>query len=193
MKKNVVIGLFTMLAVFYAKANDIKIEVLKTGKRVSIVMDQIDGGAIISISDELGSLLSEVELKQPTQLGKVLNLEQLAPGKYVVLVKTAIKEVTQPVILDETGITILKSEKKEYFYPTIKLKGENLDVNFFNPSKSKVTLSILDVYGNLVFEEENPEALQILKRFDLNQLEAGQYTLAVKTAEKSHYEHFTLK
>ena len=192
MKKNVFVLLVAVFATLTVNAADIKIETLNYGKKISIAFDPVIKEADIILRDLQGLILWDGSLDRKSAPTKVLNLEKLPDGKYEVIVNTPTRELVQPVTIAQAGIEVIQHERKEYFKPAVVASREHVDLTFLNTKPGDITVKLIDFDGNVVYEEEHETALKVERRYKVDELQEGFYTLVVRTAEKSYYDKFYL-
>ena len=192
MKKNVFVLLVALFATLTVNAADIKIETLNYGKKISIAFDPVIKEADIILKDLQGVILWDGKLDRKTAPTKVLNLEKLPDGKYEVIVNTPTRELIQPVTIAKAGIEVIQHERMEYFKPAVVAKRDFVDLTFLNSKPGDVTVKIIDFDGNVVHEENHEAALKVGRRYKVEDLLEGFYTLVLKTGTKSYYNRFYL-
>ena len=193
MKKSTVILIAALFSIFQLNALNIEIEALKTGKRVSIVFEELTEDATVKLRSNVEGVLWTLSQEKESAKNQILNLENLENGRYEVVVSTPTREIIQPLMIAAQGVEVIRTERKEFFSPAVVTKeGSIVDLTFLNSTSSNVEVEIKDVDGNTVFTDLYENALQVHRRYQMSKLAAGSYTLLVKTPERFHYKQFRL-
>lgn len=161
-------------------------------KRVSVVMEQLASPTSVWVVNEDGIVLLE-EKTTGAKFAKMFNLELLPAGEYKVIVNMERKEIIQPVTLQENAVVINENKREEFFSPYIKVREDAIDVMLFNGRLTDVSVAIFDEQGSAVYEDTMQNVLKVEKRYSLNDLARGSYTVRVSTSHKDYYQAVAVK
>ena len=186
------IGLVQLNARDFLNPGIIKIEKLTFGKKISITASNGFKNGVVEIKDRKGNLVWKENLKEGTKKGKIFDLGSLENGQYVIAIELGNREIVQPFTIGENSIALLDYQRKDYFTPTVELNGNKLKLCFLNRQLSDVEVAIKDRFGDVVFNESHKGILQLQKSYELKYFTDGEYTMVVKTPEKSYSKGFKL-
>jgi hypothetical protein len=172
---------------------DVSIEKLQHGQKVSIELNNLKSEAVIRLTNESGETLSKATVEPANgRAVKIFNLEKVNPGRYRFVVSTSSKETLQPFEVMADDILIDEDKRQVYFVPTIRIGDDYVDVSWLNGKISDLTFEIQTSEGARVFEDELTNILKVERRYNLSQLERGEYMLVVSTPYKTHYERLSI-
>ena len=152
------------------------------GKTAEIILTDIDGQVLLS---------QDTEGKKA--FAKVFNLSELPSGDYFLTVRTSLRETVQPIALTKTEVLVYPERKREFYSPVIRVEKQHVDVSLFNGRIGNVTVNILDNNNAQVFQEKLENVLVVEKRYNLNQLPWGRYTIEVVTESNTYYKAFSVR
>jgi hypothetical protein len=109
----------------------------------------------------------------------------------VLIVRNGNREVRQPFSLLENQLSLDANSRYELFLPQVKISGEALEVNLLNRQVATVRVAILNQAGDLVFEDIVPNTIAVRRRYRLEKLDSGTYTVVVSTPEQVFYKDFS--
>jgi hypothetical protein len=168
---------------------DIVIKKIDGAKKVSVAINNLKRDATINFLDQKGSTLaSEVINAEMKPVVKVFNLKNLPAGSYSLVVSTGSKETIQPVTITKDDIFVEEGLRQVYLVPTIKIGDDYVDVSWLNGRISDMNVEIRDTQGRTIFEDELNNVLKVERRYNIEQLERGDYTMIVSTPFKKYYQ-----
>lgn len=162
-------------------------------RKFSLSIEGLTEKAEITLSDIDGQVLLSQKTEGQKEFAKVFNLNQLPSGDYFLTVATSLRETVQPITLTETEVLVDYNKKREFFSPVIQVKGEHIDVSMFNGRIGNVTINILDHNNEPVFQEKLENVLVVEKRYNLDQLHWGRYSIEVITPSKTYNKAFQVR
>ena len=142
----------------------------------------------ISIYDIDGNFIFEDTYT--TEKGKRFSVENLPKGKYTLTIENDLKTTTQGFEITNTEV-VLDPKEDVIFKPLIKIENDFIDLNYLSKSNNasvKIYEENREVYS---FDFENQMAIN--KRFDINKLPAGSYTLSVSSKYDTFSKSFQKK
>lgn len=171
------------------------VTISKTGspKKVSVTIDKLSAPASVWVINDQDVVLLE-EKTTGEKFAKVLNLENLPTGAYKVIVTTDRKEIVQPLVLSNTDLALNEAAREEHYSPFFNAKeGGIVDIMLLNNRLQDVNVTILDAAGATVYEDDFDNVLKVEKRYRLNDLGEGSYTMCVTTPYKKYYKAVAIK
>lgn len=178
-----------------APASSLRIEKVNTGyKQVMVEITGFAGPVSLHLKAEKGEVLVEETVPLGAAYAKVFNLSQLPTGRYELYVGSETRDVVQPLLVTAADVILHEEQRREYFAPTVLLRDRNLDINWFNTRiAGQVEVAILDHAGTLVFRDDIKNVFRLERRYRLELLPRGQYTLRLITPHKTYYQNIELK
>lgn len=192
------VALIMMLLTFnsmWASAviDGLNIEETTGTKSLKVSFEQLQPGEVtIKVKDEAGYVFFTEKVKGNVSYAKKYDLSALPAGTYLFTLADPIKEVIQPVLITETEVKVNPDDRKSVFQPYIRNEGRRLDVSLLLGSTEDVTLSILDSFDRIVYEEVLENSLNIQKRFQLKRLPRGEYLVKLVTPYKVFHKWISI-
>ena len=174
--------------------SSLRIEKVSTGyKQVVVELAGFAGPVSLQLKSEKEELLVDEIVPVGAAFAKVFNLSQLPAGRYELFVGSTNKEVVQPLIVTEADVVLNEGQRREYFAPTALLRDRNLDLNWFSSRiAGQVEVVILDNAGTPIFRDAIKNVFRLERRYRLEHLPRGQYTLRITTPHKTYYQALDL-
>ena len=163
-------------------------------KKFNLTLKNVTAETTVKIIDEEGFILIEEKVAAATaNFAKIFNMESLKNGRYQLNIESEMKETIQPIIVTSKGLVVDENKREEYFPAIIELGKKNFNLSLLNPTKSTVIVSILDQYGDIIYQDEMRKEMLIEKSYKLDKLPSGYYTVLVNTGNDSYTEDLVLK
>lgn len=174
--------LITSASVF---ANRPYVSVLRGGEKGSLIfkLDAPAPDTSLELTDSRGNQFYFDLLKGVKPYGKKFDMKGLEPGNYFLKVTDEIRETVYTIRLDNDGLTILG--KVDNVKPYFRKKGKRIYMNFLNTEGSDVAIRVLDSNNRVVFEETRHGELVIEKALNFEGAFKDEYTVVVKTGNKT--------
>ena len=184
---------FSMLP-FAGNLPELEVKALE-GRKFSIQLTDLNGGASIRLMDAYGEVLLREEVsKAEKNYGKIYNLARLTKGTYLLVVGMNQKEVRQGLEINAQGeVVISPDDRQVYLVPTIRLGEKYVDVNWFNGKESEMKVEVQRANGEVVFEEDLEKVTQVGRRYNVSKLEEGDYVFIVRTPYDAHYKRLVVE
>lgn len=165
--------------------------VKSTDKSFSVFFDDWNESDLtVQLKDLTGFVLMTDNVTDEKVTGKKYNLKNLPTGDYVLEISGDQKVMTQALSLNDEEVTI--SDNSDLYYaPTVTIDEDKLDLNVLSLSKD-VEVQIRDQEGNVVFKTDLGSQISVNKRFDLSQLDNGEYAISVYQNGYKHKIKFVL-
>lgn len=193
--KKIAIVLVLALTSYTASAAitpDVYINQTGTEKKISLELNKIQPGTQIRIRQINGPVLLK-EVTVDTYYAKVFNLSKLAPGEYEMVIQTETRDIVQPITVTREDLHIDQNARKTYFAPVIRFEDSTLDVSYFRGAITSVTVTIYDLRGNVVFEEDFDHMIKMERRYDLEDLPKGKYSVRVFTDYRNYNKDIVIR
>ncbi len=170
------------------------IEITKANfeKKISFSAEGITGEATLNLLDENGVNLYTQLIADQSNYDKILDIEALPDGKYVIEFVTETKEILQPFVIKSDRIQLFTEDQITRFVPIVKTTGKFIDVSFLNDKIGTIEIEINRNNGPSVHEERMKNVLKVKRRFDMSKMEAGIYTVKVATAARTYFREVRL-
>lgn len=174
--------------------SSLRIEKVSTGyKQVAVELAGFAGPVSLQLKSEKEEVLVNENVPVGAAFAKVFNLSQLPAGRYELLVGSTNKEVVQPLVVTEADVVLNEEQRREYFAPTALLRERSLDLNWFSSRiAGQVEVVILDNAGTPIFRDAIKNVFRLERRYRLEHLPRGQYTLRITTPHKAYYQALDL-
>lgn len=111
--------------------------------------------------------------------GRVINLEKLAAGNYIMELSDEMKIISTPVTVRRESID-LGADVMTY-KPAIQQRGSQVALNFFNAG-TDVTVNIVNSIGETLFTENFNDKNTIGRSYNLANLPGGKYVISIYSA-----------
>lgn len=175
-------------------ASSLRIEKVNNGyKQVAVELAGFAGPVSLQLKSEKEDVLVNENVPVGAAFAKVFNLSQLPAGRYELHVGSETKDVVQPLTLTEADVILIEEQRREFFAPTLLLRGRNLDLNWFSSRiVGQVEVVILDDNGVPFFKDAVKNVFRVERRYRLEHLPRAQYTLRFTTPHKTYYQTIAL-
>ncbi len=195
-QKTIALALLLVASTLTAVAKDAipTVTIEKSGyeKKISVIIEHLKVPASVQITSTRGSVL-EIEASEGERFAKIFNVSNLEDGTYRVVVVMPSNEIVQPFSIKANKLELKLSEREVFFAPTLSWKNQALDVMMFNNRLVDVNVKLFDEYGNTVFEDSMQNVLKVERRYNLNELNRGKYTVQVETPRKAYFKNIVVK
>jgi Secretion system C-terminal sorting domain len=185
----------------FATSNNPTNEEPTTNTKVEIIGSEIEKSLLIefsnikeedvtvSIMNDEGATVHIDKAKNIKAFNKKFNLEKLEKGKYTLKVVRENCKTTQLFEVTKKGIVIKENDRKEVFAPIVKQEDSKFDVTI-SIIKNKYNILVLDLNGNIVFEETQKGLNQLNKRYNMSNLTKGEYLLQITIDGETYFHNF---
>lgn len=170
------------------------IEITKANyeKKISFSAEGITGKATLNLLDKAGVNLYTQLIADQSNYAKILDIEALPDGNYVIEFVTETNEVLQPFVIKSDRIQLFTADQTIRFVPIVKQTEQFFDLSFSNDQIGTIEIEINRANGSLVHEERVKNVLKVERRFDMSKMEAGTYIVKVATSAKTYYREVQL-
>ncbi len=178
---------------FAAPQPNVLIKVGQSQKLIVSIQEIQDDTELHLLSANQETIYMESVHKHQRSYSKSFDLTNLDGGNYIVVVRTGNREVRQPFTLREQQVALDSKKRYEIFLPQVKVTQQTVELNLLNRQVATVRVAILNVAGELVYEDIIPNVINVERRYNLEHLQQGAYTLVVRTPEREFYQDFNRK
>ena len=171
---------------------DVKIAPIEGSKKAQVYVAPAQNDYVrLTVLGQNGSeyLYSE-ELKNEGSYNKVYDFNLLEEGTYKIVAESDNKIVEKDITISQEGIAVIGGNEK--YKPFFKLDDNKLIVSYLNNESNSVNVSFSD-RKETFFSGEKTECLNVLKAYDLSELEKGQYAASLNSGNESYSYYFEVK
>lgn len=160
--------------------------------KLHLSLDQGSAKAAVKIQDLTGATVLEENVVASEQFESVFDLKQLAQGAYILTVVSEHQETVQPISITSEGVTMDEKQRAAYFPASVNKKRGKLNISLLNPTKSDVQLVVMDMRGNIQFQETIENEAVIERGYKIKQLPDGFYTVIVDNGKRVFTKNMSL-
>jgi len=187
-------ALFLLLSSFSLLATSVEMEPLPQSKKVKVTLKTSLKDPKILVVDEQERIL----LEQPIISGKafveqIIDLTNLPNGRYDILVKSVLKEIVQPILLTDHECVIKDYLRQEHYTPMLIPNEGYFDISWVGHRIGSFTLTLLDKGDNVVFKDKSENVLRVQKRFRIDRMAKGNYTVKMTTSYRTYYDELRIR
>ncbi len=192
-----IIGLFTTFLLTNVVAGNNKhlkvdIKAIPGSQKMNVNLIGLNGETLIQLKDE-GEVVLLQQLTQETEYNKILDLSALMEGEYSLIILSGNKEILQSVFVQNGELEIPFYKRKIYFSPVVRVHGSKVDISWFNGKIADMKVRISDHNGSIIFADDIKNVIKVEKRYNLEQVISGNYTIAIDTPRRTYYENVTIE
>lgn len=147
----------------------------------------------LELVDKNGKSVYNETIADKASYAKKLDLSKISNGTYTVFVENDRIEVTQPILIAGSEITVLEEKRIEKVAPTMEYKDNAI---FFQLAPSlrakRVTVNILQG-EEIVYESKEIMMSTMQKQYTLDNLYRGTYTFRVIVDGKAYYKKIAIQ
>lgn len=181
-----------LLFVNTALANNYIPVIKVVDNKLHLSLDQGSAKTAVMIQDLTGTTVLEENVVASEQFESVFDLKQLAQGAYILTVISEHQETVQPIAITSEGVTMDENQRAAYFPASVSKKKGKLNISLLNPTKNNVQLVVMDMRGNIQFQETIKDEAVIEKGYKLKQLPHGFYTVIVDNGKRVFTKNMSL-
>ena len=182
----------SLLFVNTALANNYIPVIKVVDNKLHLSLDQGSAKAAVKIQDVTGATVLEESVVASEQFESVFDLKQLAQGTYILTIVSEHQETVQPISITSEGVSMDENQRAAYFPASVVKKKGKLNISLMNPTKSDVQLVVMDMRGNIRFQETIKDAAVIERGYKLKQLPDGFYTVIVDNGKSVFTKNMSL-
>ncbi len=182
----------SLLFVNTALANNYIPVIKVVDNKLHLSLDHGSAKAAVKIQDLTGATVLEENVVASEQFESVFDLQQLTQGAYILTVISEHQETVQPISITSEGVSMDENQRAAYFPASVSKKRGKLNISLLNPTKSDVQLLVMDMRGNIQFQETIEDEAVIERGYKLKQLPDGFYTVIVDNGKRVFTKNMSL-
>lgn len=186
-----VLALAVIASNTFANGGEIFVRVSKNEKTFS-VHHNAPGIMKLKIKDATGNVIYTVSAKKEKAFAQSFDLNRVPTGNYTLVVEDTQKFSSYKIDLFKDSLMFDKANAGVIFKPSVILDERLLDISMLNLNEGKTAISIYNDKDEMVHTNSSKDK-QINKRFDLSQLERGQYTVLFNVGDELFNRYIVLK
>lgn len=160
-------------------AADVPVKIMASNKSIIVEKDQWKSPTIeITISESNGAVLVHENIKKSTKY----NLKHVPDGDYTLEIEDNQKIKVQKLSIQNGSL--LSKGVSTIYKPVMKASDGKLDLNLMAQGQD-VVISIRNNDSKIAFTENIKKEVSITRRFNLEELEPGEYFVDVNVAGKT--------
>ncbi|NOU61787.1 T9SS C-terminal target domain-containing protein [Marinifilum caeruleilacunae] len=183
--KGFVLGVILFLGASSAFATgNIKINpYLDTDLSIVSIINPTESVLKMKIYDAEGNLYYSKKVNSTTTDQKLFDFSYLEDGVYKIVLVGADNKVEKEFSVEDSKLKV-ETAKKLAEKTLFRSEDNSLFVSYLSFENKKFNLSIIDAYGNEVFEESYLSAPTFSKKFNVTALPEGNYKVRLTSNEK---------
>lgn len=152
--------------------------------RSTIPMEHDSELTLVTFNNEV---IYQQTISAGTFLNRRIRKEGIPSGSYQLIITDERGSTSIPMTIDRSGMICDITRAKRVFYPNVNLTDKRLlVVNYKNESGKRVNVRLTDAEGHEIFADRL-EGESIRRSYQLDQLEAGKYTVTVSSRNVKNY------
>ncbi len=173
----------------------IKVSAIPAEKKFALTISNLKENAEISLREgATGAVLVSDVAPAHKAFAKIFNLGNLEAGMYYVSVKTSLQEIVQPITLTKYGVEANQNKIRKFYAPIFNVhNNQYVDVSYFAGKLDDVVVTIFNNNGSIVYKERLDNVLLVEKRYDLETLPWGRYSIQVETENDVYSRDFDIR
>lgn len=141
----------------------------------------------ITLKDNYGQMLYSEQVSDKNEFMKRFDLHNLVSGYYKFEIENSMNVKVMPIKVNRNDLIIVEEEVSVLHKPYIKMNENGVfDFNLLNLDVEKTTVLITDDKGNVVYKEYLGSKSEYKKRYDISQLNKGNYNVIVNKGNRSY-------
>lgn len=145
----------------------------------------------ISFKDNYGNIIYSENIFNKMVYSKKFDLKTLEIGSYFLKVEDALRKTIYTIRVEKEGLFI--EDRKESTKPFFRKNGGMVYLNFLNPDKKKVAITVYDINNRILFEETIMDEMFVEKIFNFKSAFPDSYTIVVKDNNDVYSEHIIVE
>jgi hypothetical protein len=138
----------------------------------------------LSITNVSGEVFFSKAVSGKHNYFQMLDLNKMPGGEYSVKLSGLDETCMKKFIVTNSTVQLIKDEKESL--PSFNLMNDKtLTVSYFNSQKNTVNI-LLEKDNEVVFEDKGLLDMALSKRYSLKKLPGGEYTVKLKSGEKTY-------
>jgi hypothetical protein len=186
--------LFLFFGSFSLQVSSVEMESLPQSKKVKLTLKtSLKDPKILVVDEQEGILLEQPIISDKAFVEQIIDLTNLPKGRYDILVKSVLKEIIQPIQLTDHECIIKDYLRQEHYTPMLVQNEGYFDISWVGHRIGSFTLTLLDKSGYIVFKNESKNVLRVQKRFRIDRMAKGDYTVKMTTSYRTYYDELRIR
>lgn len=160
------------------RKTNVSVEAIGTKTVVFHTNMQGSTGTKVQLRDVRGKVLHSEMLLNKERVTKKFDLNALPDGKYFLEVENEAQFVTIPMEITENGTEVIRNDEVVINKPVLRQNGELIDIILPEEDTAGLKVVIFDNKSHMIYKE-SLEGSQTLRRYNLSQLEKGDYLFRI--------------
>lgn len=185
------VAVVLLVTVSNASAVEAPVKVSVVGeKSIALFFGQISGKVWITFQDTNGTIFYSKRIKDLTSYTAKYNLEAFPDGKYVLELVSADRKLNVPVLIVDGAVTL---EEEVAAAPVVSSRGNMVAVELSGDAKKAWDVIIKNTEGDLIFKETVETGENARRKYNLSNLNNGEYTLQFINAGNTFSHNVVVK
>lgn len=146
----------------------------------------------LALIDSKGYTFFTEKLDNQNTFKKRYNLKNLPKGQYYFIFESDRKLIKQPILASNHLIGIREQNQELKLKPTLAFNYPYVDLNMLHFEQAKVTVSLKDLNGEIIYIAGLRDFGGISKRFDITDLPKGTYVIQIHTQDYHCQKEFSI-
>lgn len=168
----------------------VRLSTVENSKTLIFEFDASDKISSLKLIDANTNVLYYERIEDKNQFKKKFDFSELKWGDYSLIIENELSYSVHAITVSKDALILI--EEAENYKPYFRIADERIAINFLNLNKELVTISIYDSENRTVFSEAIDDII-VEKAFNFEKAFADNYTVVIKTEQKSYYENILVE
>jgi len=188
-----VVAVFSLSTICFAGNGDTFLEVIPLNKmdkaNVQVVVPN-NQRTFIYITDPESRVILQETIKKGSSTAKIYDFSNVDDGIYTLNSKTDQANVTKTIMVENSSIKVISSEVE--YKPAFIIKENSLLVNYLNLEQEEIEMVIYNSYNTEFYKSTEGNSQVFQKKFDVSNMERGEYFAMIKVSGKNYIHSFNI-
>ena len=148
-------------------------------------INQVAQGVKLKIKDQYGQILYKEQVEANEKYHKVINLSPLPNGDYQLELENATMIQTLPIKISTHNVVLNQMDVVEIFKPVVRQQESMISISMLNSKRKPLDISIYDTKNRRIHHQKLPNDMVIGQLYNLGNVQPGQYTINMRSGERS--------
>lgn len=162
-------------------------------KKVKVVFDDVKKGNVLVIKSKKGEIFHKEEILKNGKCFRVFDFSKLEDGNYEIDLKKETEILRKPFVIHSHALIFKKEIKTIIHKPVIDAHDDIIEVKDLYTEDQSAEVIILFNDEEILNEELSHKGDHLNKKYKLDHLEKGVYTIIVHNEGKSYIKEFKKK
>jgi hypothetical protein len=170
----------------------VKIRPVDNRSKAIVTFSNFDSKEVFfSIENDAQSVVFYSEfVRNTSDFTKVFDFSLLKDGNYVLVVKVNNDVILEPILIENSSISVKQSKKVSE--PVFKQKDKSLLVFYKSPEEGMANVKFLDKNDDVIFDETIANE-SLTRKYDISKLPVGSYKVALIDNDEYYNYNFEVK